>query len=93
MPQICPGDVLVSINESNAIGLHHSKIVHMVRGAAGTHVELGFHRPGNPAHRYIVNLVRAHERPVSQRAFGTGIDSPEQRGVYASRTSRTFLVM
>ncbi len=92
LPQICPGDILVSIDGSKAIGLTNSQIVRLVRGTAGTQVALGFRRPlappGDPSQIYIVNLVRGHEGPVSQRAFGSSDASP-----VASRTSRTFLVL
>ena len=92
-PQICVGDILVSVDGTKASGLPPSQLVRMLRGAAGTHVSLGLRRPAGPSDpgaHYIIDLVRGLDRPVSQRAFGR----PEHRDSQgmATRTSGGFLV-
>ncbi len=96
LSQICVGDILVTVNGSNAIEMTNSQIVRMVRGAAGTRVALGLRRPpdlsGNAGEIYVVNLVRGLVRHGSQRAFG----SPEQHsphGSFSSKTGRGFIVL
>ncbi len=79
-PQICAGDVLVSIDGSKAVGLAHSQIVHSqivrkVRGAPGTRVALGLRRPREGS-LYVIELVRGPDASGPQSAFG----SRERRG-------------
>ena len=96
LPQICEGDILVSVDGSNISEIPNSQIVRMVRGAAGTRVALGLRRPpgpsGNPGKLYVVNLVRGHGRPVSQRAFGSP-EQPSPHGSFSSKASRGFIVL
>ncbi len=74
-PQICAGDVLVSIDGSKAVGLPHSQIVRKVRGAPGTRVALGLRRPQEGS-LYVIELVRGPDASGPQSAFG----SRERRG-------------
>jgi hypothetical protein len=94
--QICVGDILVSIDGSNASEMTNSQIVRMARGEAGTHVALGLRRPsapsGDPGKLYTVHLVRGLGRPVSQRAFGSSEQS-STHGSFSSKTSRGFIVL
>ena len=96
LPQICEGDILVSVDGSDISEIPNSQIVRMVRGAAGTRVALGLRRPpgpsGNPGKLYVVNLVRGHGRPVSQRAFGSP-EQPSPHGSFSSKASRGFIVL
>jgi C-terminal processing protease CtpA/Prc len=96
LPQICVGDTLVSIDGSIASKFSHTEIIRMVRGAAGTTVELGFRSPqrppGQPGELYSINLVREQAMAVSQRAFGSSAQRSSQSS-FASQPGRRFIVL